>query len=146
MVSDGAKNQKQESAMPLSPRREYILACLKAAQPSSRWTEDEAWNSIKETFEELGARPQLKRDQKLWADRYVFRLGVTYAHHTGAMPGFTNCEAETRFERFARAIMVDDGIEISRNLVKAAIRRLRARQNAEFLASLEAMKDDSAAA
>jgi hypothetical protein len=132
--------------MPLNLRREYILACLRSACPSSQLDENEAWSSIKLAFEALGNRPTPKRDQKHWADQYVFRLGVIFAHHTGSMPGFTNSDGETRFERFARAIMVVEGFEITRNLVKAAIRRLSARQNSQFLSCIEQMKNERVAA
>jgi hypothetical protein len=129
-----------------SQRKEFILACLKSACPSGKLIEIEAWNSIELTFEKLGSLPTPKRDQKHWADQYVFRLGVIYAHHTGSLPGFTNGDGETRFERFARAIMADNEIEISRNLIKAAIRRLSARQNVQFLCSVEELKTVTAAA
>ena len=65
-----------------------------------------------------------KRDQKRWADESVKLLAEIYRRYTGREVGFTNCEAETRFERFVRLVIITEGQQISRNLVKAAIRRL----------------------
>jgi hypothetical protein len=132
--------------MSLDQRRNYILARLRSACPSSKLDESHAWLSIQSTFAALGLRPRTKRDQKHWADQYVFQLGIIYVYHTGAFPGFTNGDAETRFERFARAVMVDEGFEISQNLVKSAIRRLNARRNSRFLACVEESNRDRVAA
>jgi hypothetical protein len=64
-----------------------------------------------------------KRDQKRWMDDCVKGLADIYVHYTDRRVGFTNGETETRFERFVRLVIVADGLAISRNLVKAAIRR-----------------------
>jgi len=64
-----------------------------------------------------------KRDQRRWADDNVKLLGEIYRRYTAREIGFTNCEAETRFERFVRLVIITDGQAVSRNLVKTAIRR-----------------------
>lgn len=99
--------------------------------------EAEAWAAITAVANSIKKPSARKADQKRWADEYVFSLGLIYARHTGTLPGFTNCQAETRFERFARAVMVEMApIHVSRNLIKSAIRRLDAKHNPQFMTQM----------
>src|SRR6185312_15909084 len=81
--------------------------------------EAEAWTAITTIARSIKDPSERKADQKRWADEYIFSLGLLYANYTGTLPGFTNCQAETRFERFARAVMEDVPIHVSRNLIKS---------------------------
>ena len=96
--------------------------------------EEEAWTAILAVAARIRQPSERKADQKRWADECVFELGLIYARTTATLPGFTNCQAETRFERFVRAVMVEVApIHVSRNLIKAAIRRLDAKHNPQFM-------------
>ena len=53
------------------------------------------------------------------------------------MPGFTNSESETRFERFAHSIPVPAELKLTRNFLKACIRRVDAKRNPQFARDLE---------
>lgn len=85
------------------------------------------------------------KDQKERLDRYIYGLGLIYAHQTGSMPAFTNGETETRFERFVNAVPGPLGLRLTRNLVKAAIRRIDARRNPQFADDLKNMNGQHAA-
>jgi len=98
--------------------------------------EAEAWTAITTIARSIKDPSERKADQKRWADEYIFSLGLLYANYTGTLPGFTNCQAETRFERFARAVMEDVPIHVSRNLIKSAIRRLDPKHNPQFMRGL----------
>jgi len=116
--------------MALEQHKALILEQLRTGK--SVLDEARAWDEIVTAAHAIKPPAERKADQKRWADEHVFSLGLIYARHTGTLPGFTNCQAETRFERFVRAVMQDVPIPISRNLIKAAIRRLDAKRNPEF--------------
>lgn len=84
-------------------------------------------------------------DRKLKTDRFIYQLGLLYAHQTGAMPAFTNGESETRFERFVHAVPAPADLRLTRHMVKAAIRRLDAKRNPQFARDLENLGRRSAA-
>lgn len=121
--------------MALKENKTLILQQLRNGR-RDQLDEIEAWNAITAVANSIRPPSERKSDQKRWADEYVFALGLIYTHYTGALPGFTNCQAETRFERFARAVMEDVHIHVSRNLVKSAIRRLNAKHNPQFMQHL----------
>jgi hypothetical protein len=104
-----------------------------------------AWHAIESLVANAGADDQADRDQKERLDGYIYRLGLIYAHQTGSMPAFTNSETETRFERFANAVPSPLGLKLTRNLVKAAIRRIDARRNPQFANDLANMNGQTAA-
>ena len=121
--------------MALEQHKALILEQLRNGRKSVL-DEADAWAEILAAANSIKRPSERKADQKRWADEYVFALGLIYARHTGTLPGFTNCQAETRFERFARAVMEDVPIHVSRNLIKAAIRRLDAKHNPRFVSKL----------
>ena len=130
--------------MSLHNRKAFILASFRGARGALQ-NEGEVWRSIESAVAAIRPHDERKRDQKRWADEMVKSLGLIYADQTGLLPGFTNSENETRFERFARAVMAGDGEVLSRNLIKAAIRRLNAKANLEFLHALDQMRSNIAA-
>ena len=122
--------------MGLDHRKTAILQQLRNGRKPAM-DEAEAWAAILATVGAIREPSERKADQKRWADECVFQLGLIYSHYTDALPGFTNCQAETRFERFARAVMVEAApIHVSRNLIKSAIRRLDAKRNRQFMKHL----------
>jgi hypothetical protein len=127
--------------MSLEKQRSFILGCLRNGRRFSPLDEDEVWDAIQRAADSVKGPTERKSDQRRWADEYVFLLGLIYANATDTLPGFTNCQNETRFERFARAVMVEDvSIHVSRNLIKSAIRRLDAKRNPKFMDRLQRMR------
>jgi len=132
--------------MGLEDRRDFIMASLKSGQPRALLDEASAWRAIVAAVAAAGSPGHKKREHKSWADRLIYDLGLIYAHQTGALPGYTNSETETRFERFACAVMAGSGIRLTRNLVKAAIRRLAPKENSRFARTLAELRAASIAA
>jgi hypothetical protein len=131
--------------MSLLDRKSSILTTLRCDRASSLQNDARVWRFIEAALLEIRPPNNRKSDQKRWADESVRRLGLIYTNYTGALPGFTNSEHETRFESFARAVMASDGRPISRNLLKAAIRRLDAKSNREFLDAIDILRAKIAA-
>ena len=132
--------------MGLEDRKDFIMASLRSGQPRGLLNEDQAWRAIVTAVGAAGRPGSMKREHKSWADGLIYDLGLNYAHQTGMLPGFTNSENETRFERLAYAVMADSGIRLSRNLIKAAIRRLAPRENPAFTRALAELRAASVAA
>ena len=122
--------------MGLEDRKAFIMAILRSGQPRGLLNEGEAWAAITAAVKAAGPPGLRKREHKRWADALIHDLGLIYARQTGTLPGYTNSENETRFERFACAVMADCGIRLTRNLIKAAIRRLAPKQNPAFAQAL----------
>src|SRR5580698_4543428 len=118
--------------MGLGKHREQILAALRAACRAPLRDEAGAWRAIEAAAARATGAGKGETDRKARLDDYIYRLSLTYAYQTGAMPGFTNSESETRFERFVFAIPVPAELKVTRNLVKACIRRLDAKRNPQF--------------
>jgi len=110
--------------MHLSNHKEIILATLHAASHAELLDEDAAWRDIERTVTVAGADHE--GDERYRIDRYVMALSRIYADQVG-MPQRFDASPITRFERFVHAIPAPDGLIITRDLVKAAIRRLDAR-------------------
>jgi hypothetical protein len=132
--------------MGLEDRKDFIMASLRSRQPRALLNEGEAWRGIVAAVDAAGDPGGRKREHKRWADRLIYDLGLLYAHQTGTLPGFTNSENETRFERFAYAVMANSGIRLTRNLVKAAIRRLAPKENPDFARALAELRAAGVAA
>jgi hypothetical protein len=131
--------------MGLGKHREQILAALRGACRASLRDEEAAWRAIEKAVALAIVPNRDGADRKARLDEYIYQLSLIYAHQTGAMPGFTNSESETHFERFAFAIPVPAELKITRNLIKAAIRRLDAKHNLRFGNDLKAMRGEDAA-
>ena len=132
--------------MGLEDRKGFIMGSLRSGQPRALLNEEDAWRAIQAAVEAAGPPGYKKREHKSWADALIYNLGLIYAHQTGSLPGFTNGETETRFERFACAVMADSGIRLSRNLVKTAIRRLAPKDNPAFAQALAQLRATNVAA
>jgi len=70
---------------------------------------------------------------------WVYTLALIYAHQTGSLPAFSNCENETRFERFVHALPAPSRLRLTRNRLKAAIRRLNLKNNPGFVRDLNTL-------
>ena len=110
--------------MALNNHKEIILATLHAASHAELRDEEAAWQAIERTVADAIADDD--GDQRYRIDRYVMALSRIYASQIG-MPQIFDGSPVTRFERFVHAIPAPAGLNVSRDLVKAAIRRLDAR-------------------
>jgi hypothetical protein len=72
---------------------------------------------------------------------WVYALALIYSHQTGLLPAFSNCDNETRFERFVFALPAPPRLQLTRNRLKAAIRRLNLKRNPDFARDLYALND-----
>jgi hypothetical protein len=129
--------------MTLNDHQEAILAALRSVCRTALRDENGAWRDIATASDRLSDPGGPDRKARL--DRYIYDLGLIYAHQTGAMPGFTNSESETRFERFVAAIPMAAEWKVTRNLIKACIRRIDAKRNPEFARDLENKGRENAA-
>lgn len=119
--------------MDLDKHRDEILKALRGR--TELRDESAAWRAIERAV--LAVADGQDGDRKARIEQYVYELCLIYAHQTGAMPGFTNSESETRFERFAHSIPVPADLKLTRNYLKACIRRVDAKRNPQFARDLE---------
>ena len=110
--------------MALTNHKEIILATLHAASHAELLDEDAAWQAIERTVADAAAED--RGDQKGRIDRYIAALSQIYIDQIST-PQFFDGTSTTRFERFVHAIPAPSGLNITRDLVKASIRRLDAR-------------------
>jgi hypothetical protein len=75
---------------------------------------------------------------------WVYLLALIYSHQTRLLPAFSNCENETRFERFVFALPAPPRLQLTRNRLKAAIRRLNLKSNCDFARDLDALNGSMA--
>lgn len=121
--------------MGLGKHRDEILKALCPGKNAMLRDQDAAWRDIERAAS--GISDGAGADRKARIERYVYELCLIYADQTGAMPGFTNSESETRFERFANSIPVPAELKLTRNFLKACIRRVDAKRNPQFARDLE---------
>jgi hypothetical protein len=115
-----------------------ILSVLNAASAKLSVDEACAWRDIefvlsKDWSDQCGWNP------KRQIDDCVYALALVFSYHTGIMPAFTNCESATWFEKFLLCIPMPAAFRITRNRIKAAIRRLDAKRNPSFARDLHRM-------
>jgi len=123
--------------MDLDKHRDEILKALRTGKRTKLRDEDAAWRAIERAASAVADGAGQDGDRKARIEQYVYELCLIYAHQTGAMPGFTNSESETRFERFANSIPVPAELKLTRNFLKACIRRVDAKRNPQFARDLE---------
>jgi hypothetical protein len=117
--------------MQLSNKRDEILSALRHAARGPLRDEDAIWLEI-ETVMDAAANEQCGWNPKTEIDRCIHALALIYACSTGARPAFTNCESGTRFEHFVMAIPMPAQFRITRNRIKASIRRVVAPRDSGF--------------
>jgi hypothetical protein len=130
--------------MSLGKHRDEILKALRPGKQSVLRDVDTAWRDIERAVSAI-TDDAPSADRKSRIEHYVYELCLIYAHQTGAMPGFTNSESETRFERFANSIPVPAELKLTRNFLKACIRRIDAKRNPQFARDLQSRGGRSAA-
>jgi hypothetical protein len=121
--------------MSLSDKRTEILFALRSASRQPLGDETAIWREI-ETVMERARLEQCGWNPKAEIDKCIHALALVYARHTGARPAFTNCDSGTRFERFILAIPMPVQFRITRNRIKASIRRIDAPRNPAFAQGL----------
>jgi hypothetical protein len=131
--------------MDLGKHRDEILKAMCAGKRTELRDADAAWRAIERAVSAVTDGTEQDADRKARIERYVYELCLIYAHQTGAMPGFTNSESETRFERFAHSIPVPVELKLTRNYLKACIRRVDAKRNPQFARDLESRGGRNAA-
>lgn len=131
--------------MSLGKHRDEILKALCPGKHAVLRDEDAAWRDIERAVSGVCDDAKPDADRKARIERYVYELCLIYAHQTGAMPAFTNSESETRFERFANSIPVPAELKLTRNYLKACIRRVDAKRNPQFARDLESKGGRNAA-
>jgi hypothetical protein len=121
--------------MNLDLHKEEILTPLRSKALKLR-NEDAAWTAVKD----LAAR-QLAEPMELQALTYA--LALVYARHTGAIPGYTNADTETVFEKFAGAFLRPVMPRATQNQVRAAKKKIDPKRNAQFQADLNGVAPPS---
>ena len=119
--------------MAISDREKQIAVILIGSKSSSA-DADRAVLAVATALSKVKPPSIGKRDERRWADDCVTVLAPIFMHFTGKKIGFTNSEAETRFERFARLAIVTPERRVSRNLIKTAIRRYLVRTSSKMAA------------
>ena len=74
-------------------------------------------------------------------EAWIYTLALIYTHQTGLLPAFSNCENETRFERFVLALPTPPRLQLTRNRLKSIIRRLDLKNNLGFVQDLDALNN-----
>ena len=124
--------------MSLADKKNEILSLLRHASRRPLLDENAVWRDIEAIIAHSGSE-QCSWNPKKEIDDCVYALALVYAYHAGAMPAFTNSERPTLFEGFVQAIPMPAGFRITRNRIKASIRRLDAKRNPIFARDLQSM-------
>jgi hypothetical protein len=117
--------------MDLSTHRSEILQTLRRKTKSALRDENVAWPAI-----EASVNSALGLPSSVMLENLVYSLALIYVDQTGAMPGFSNSDNETLFERFAASVIKPVMPMVTRNQVKYAIRKMDARKSGRFRADL----------
>jgi hypothetical protein len=118
----------QRSMSPV-PRSSLIIDCIRTAARSASIDGEALLREVEAANDVVRKPGPGKRDERRWVDECVKSQAQIYVNYTGRKIGFTNCEAETRFERFVRLVIMSDDQKHSRNLLKTAIRRFNQKQS-----------------
>ena len=124
--------------MSLADKKDEILSLLRRASRRPLRDESAVWRDIEAVIAHSGPG-QCSWNPKREIDECVYALALVYAYHVGAMPAFTNSESPTLFESFLQAIPMPTEFRITRNRIKASIRRLDAKRNPAFARDLQLM-------
>jgi hypothetical protein len=120
-----------------APVKNGAIEALRAAVRSPLRDEQQAYAQISDAVQTAGIGPADEATKSLEA--WVYTLALIYTHQTGLMPAFSNCENETRFERFVFALPPPPHAQLTRNRLKSTIRRLDLKNNPEFSRDLIAL-------
>ena len=117
--------------MDLSTHKNEILQPLREKAKFALRDENAAWTAIKASVETA-----LRPPSSAVLETLVYSLALIYVNQTGAMPGFSNSDNETLFERFAVSVIKLVIPTVTRNQVKYAIRKIDAKKSDRFRADL----------
>jgi hypothetical protein len=124
-LSEGVTHRAKNSAVEM----------LRAATRLPLRSERLAYAQISDAIENVEASELA--DHQADPEAWVYKLALIYAHQTGLLPAFSNCENETRFERFVFAL--PQPLKLTRNRLKAIVRRLNLKNNIQFGRDLDAL-------
>jgi hypothetical protein len=110
---------------------------LRAAARSSLRDEQQAHAQISDALQSAKSAEWEEPNSDL--QNWVYSLALIYSHQTGLLPAFSNCDNETRFERFVFALPAPPRLQLTRNRLKAVIRRLDLKKNPDFARDLDAL-------
>lgn len=119
--------------------KNIALEALRAATRSPLRDEHLAHAQISDALQIAGAPECDEPGSHLEA--WIYTLALIYTHQTGLLPAFSNCENETRFERFVLALPTPPRLQLTRNRLKSIIRRLDLKNNLGFVEDLNALND-----
>jgi hypothetical protein len=106
------------------------IEVLRTATRSALRDEGQAYAQISRVMRNgETAKPKTHRSD---LEDWVYTLALIYTHQTGLLPGFSNCENETRFERFVFALPAPPQLQLTRNRLKAAIRHMNLKNDPGF--------------
>ena len=119
--------------------RNNAVGILRAATRLPLRDEDKAHAQISDAMQiaTVVECHQARSDLEDW----VYTLALIYTHQTGLLPAFSNCENETRFERFVFALPAPSRLQLTRNRLKAAVRRLNLKSNLDFSRDLDLLNN-----
>jgi len=122
-----------------SQTKNNAVEALRAASRAPLRDEQQAWAQISDAVQSAKSAEWEESNSDLQA--WVYSLALIYSHQTGLLPAFSNCDNETRFERFVFALPAPPRLQLTRNRLKAAIRRLNLKKNPDFARDLDALSD-----
>jgi hypothetical protein len=117
--------------------RTIALEALRAATRSPLRDEHLAHAQINDALQYAGT-PECEQPGS-HLEAWIYTLALIYTHQTGLLPAFSNCENETRFERFVLALPTPPHLQLTRNRLKSTIRRLDLKNNLGFVQDLNAL-------
>ena len=115
--------------------KNIAVQMLRAATRQPLRSEQLAYAQISDAIE--NAEASGGADHQADPEAWVYNLALIYSHQTGLLPAFSNCENETRFERFVFAL--PQPLKLTRNRLKAIVRRLNLKNNVQFGRDLDAL-------
>jgi hypothetical protein len=115
------------------------LEALRSATRSPLRDEHLAHTQISDALQYAGA-PECEQPGS-HLEAWIYALALIYTHQTGLLPAFSNCENETRFERFVLALPTPPRLQLTRNRLKSIIRRLDLKNNLGFVQDLDALNN-----
>ena len=118
--------------MDLGRYRNEIIQSLRAKLRQPLRDEDAAWAAIEAKANSFAQGPG-----RLLFDDLVYSLALIYADQTGLLPGFSNSDNETLFERFAYCVIKYVAPMTTQNQLKYAIRKIDPKHSAQFRHDLE---------
>ena len=113
--------------MDLNIHKCEILQTLRGKIKSTLRDESAAWKAI-----EISAASAAGAPHSAAIETLVYSLALIYAAQTSSMPGFSNSDNETLFERFAASVVKRVVPTATRSQLKYAIRKIDPKHSERF--------------